>query len=81
MKRLFLLCLCAILLLTGCLPTPEVEVIPNKGEAKKWQVEAKPYVPEEQSEPAAAVEAPVEIEQQGGPLYESVMSIDLTHSR
>lgn len=70
MKRLFLLCLCAILLLIGCQPTPEVEVIPNKGEAKKWQVEAKPYVPEEQSEPAAAVEAPVEIEQQGGPLYE-----------
>lgn len=70
MKRLFLLCLCAILLLTGCLPTPEVEVIPNKGEAKKWQVEAKPYVPEEQPEPAAAMEAPVEIEQQGGPLYE-----------
>ena len=29
MKRLFLLCLCAILLLTGCLPTPEVEVIPG----------------------------------------------------
>ena len=70
MKRLFLLCLCAILLLTGCLPTPEVEVIPNKGEQKDWQVEAVPYVPEEQSEPAAAVEAPVEIEQQGGPLYE-----------
>ncbi len=69
MKRLIILLLCA-LLLTGCLPTPEVEVIPNKGEAKKWQVEAKPYVPEEQPEPAAAMEVPVEIEQQGGPLYE-----------
>ena len=70
MKRLFLLSLCAILLLTGCLPTPEVEVIPNKGEAKKWQVEAKPYVQEEQAEAAAPAEAPAVVEQQGGPLYE-----------
>ena len=53
MKRLFVLLLC-VLMLTGCLPTPEVEVIPNKGEQKEWQVEAKPYVPEEQPEPAAA---------------------------
>ena len=71
MKRLFLLCLCAILMLTGCLPTPEVEIIPNKGDLKEWQVEAEPYVPEEQ--PATAVPAentPIEIEQQGGPLYE-----------
>ena len=71
MKRLFLLCLCAMVLLTGCLPTPEVEIIPNKGDLKEWQVEAEPYVPEEQ--PATAVPAentPIEIEQQGGPLYE-----------
>ena len=70
MKRLFLLSLCAILLLTGCLPTPEVEVVPNKGEQKAWQVEAKPYAPEEQAEEAAPAEAPAVLEQQGGPLYE-----------
>ena len=58
MKRLFLLSLCAILLLTGCLPTPEVEVIPNKGELKTWQVEANPYVQEEQAEAAAPAAAP-----------------------
>ncbi|MBQ6146311.1 MAG: hypothetical protein IJI82_04700, partial [Clostridia bacterium] len=71
MKRLFLLCLCAILMLTGCLPTPEVEIIPNKGDQKDWQVEAEPYVSEVQ--PAATVpveEIPASIEQQGGPLYE-----------
>ncbi len=71
MKRLFRLCLCAMVLLTGCLPTPEVEIIPNKGDLKEWQVEAEPYVPEEQ--PATAVPAentPIEFEQQGGPLYE-----------
>ncbi|MBQ5523516.1 MAG: hypothetical protein IIT86_12060 [Oscillospiraceae bacterium] len=62
--------LCAILLLTGCLPTPEVEVVPNKGELKTWQVEAKPYVQEEQAEAAAPAEAPAVLEQQGGPLYE-----------
>ena len=61
-----MLCLC-LLLLGGCLPTPEVEVIPNKGEQKDWQVEAKPYVPEEET---SAEEAPAEIEQQGGSLYE-----------
>ena len=70
MKRLFLLSLCAILLLTGCLPTPEVEVVPNKGEQKAWQVEAMPYAPEEQAEEAAPAEAPAVVEQQGGPLYE-----------
>ena len=70
MKRVFLLSLCAVLLLTGCLPTPEVEVIPNKGEQKQWQAEAKPYVPEAEPETTAPAEAPVEIEQQGGPLYE-----------
>ena len=70
MKKSFVFIVALLLLLTACQPTPEVEVIPNKGEAKKWQVEAKPYVPEEQPEPAAAVEAPAEIEQQGGPLYE-----------
>jgi len=70
MKRLFLLSLCAIFLLTGCLPTPEVEVVPNKGEQKAWQVEAKPYVQEEQAEAAAPAEAPAVLEQQGGPLYE-----------
>ena len=61
-----MLCLC-LLLLGGCLPTPEVEVIPNKGEQKDWQVEAKPYVPEEET---SAEEVPAEIEQQGGSLYE-----------
>ncbi len=61
-----MLCLC-LLLLGGCLPTPEVEVIPNKGEQKDWQVEAKPYVPEEET---SAEEVPTEIEQQGGSLYE-----------
>ena len=63
MKKSFVFIVALLLLLTACQPTPEVEVIPNKGEAKKWQVEAKPYVPEEQPEPAAAVEAPAEIEQ------------------
>lgn len=66
MKRVVMLCLC-LLLLGGCLPTPEVEVIPNKGEQKDWQVEAKPYVPEEET---SAEEVPTEIEQQGGSLYE-----------
>ena len=66
MKRCVMLCLC-LLLLGGCLPTPEVEVIPNKGEQKDWQVEAKPYVPEEET---SAEEVPAEIEQQGGSLYE-----------
>ena len=59
------LLLCALLLI-GCLPTPEVEVIPNKGEQKEWQVEAAPYVPKETTPTG---EVPIEIEQQGGPLY------------
>ena len=71
MKRLFVLLLCA-LLLTGCLPTPEVEVIPNKGEQKEWQMEAKPYVPEEKAGDTAVVSAPTVIEKQGGPLYEII---------
>jgi|GEM_PF-3080420 len=74
MKQLFALLLCTLLLLTGCLPTPEVEIVPNKGEQKEWQVEAVPYVPEEQSateKPAQAEpQAADPIEQQGGPLYE-----------
>ena len=70
MKRLFLLSLCAILLLIGCQPTPEVEVIPNKGEQKAWQVEVKPYVPENEVEATTPAEAPAVLEQQGGPLYE-----------
>ena len=53
MKRLFVLSLCVLLLLTGCLPTPEVEIIPNKGDQKDWQAEAVPYVTEEQPETAA----------------------------
>ena len=69
MKRILFLLLCA-LLLTGCLPTPEVEIIPNKGDQKDWQVEAVPYVPEEASETAAPDDSPAPIEQQGGPLYE-----------
>ena len=69
MKRILFLLLCA-LLLTGCLPTPEVEIIPNKGEQKEWQTEAIPYVPEEQPEASAPDDSPVSIEQQGGPLYE-----------
>ncbi len=78
MKRPFLF-LCIFLLLTGCLPTPEVEVIPNKGEQKDWQVEAVPYVPTEEPSGAAQAEEPssldgsedtMQIEQQGGPLYE-----------
>lgn len=69
MKRLFILLMC-VLLLTGCLPTPEVEIIPNKGDQKDWQVEAVPYVPEEASETAAPDDSPAPIEQQGGPLYE-----------
>ena len=76
MKRLFLLCLCTVLLLTGCLPTPEVEIVPNKGEQKSWQMAAEPYVMEAQPQltvPAEEqAEEPVEIEQQGGPLYEMV---------
>ena len=71
MKRLFVLLLCA-LLLTGCLPTPEVEVIPNKGDQKDWQVEAVPYVPEDKTEEQDAVSAPVVMERQGGPLYEII---------
>ena len=78
MKRPFLF-LCAFLLLTGCLPTPEVEVIPNKGEQKEWQVEAVPYVPTKEPSGAAQAEEnsspdgsedTMQIEQQGGPLYE-----------
>ncbi len=67
MKRILFLLLCA-LLLTGCLPTPEVEIIPNKGDQKDWQVEAVPYVPEEASETAAPDHSPAPKEQQGGPL-------------
>lgn len=80
MKRLIVVLLCTMLL-AGCLPTPEVEVIPNKGEQKAWQVEAVPYVAEEQitaspealAEPpyaSASEEATTAIEKQGGPLYE-----------
>lgn len=69
MKRLFIILLCA-LLLTGCLPTPESEIIPNKAEQKEWQVEAVPYVPEEQNATAVPGDSPAPIEQQGGPLYE-----------
>ena len=78
MKRPFLF-LCIFLLLTGCLPTPEVEVIPNKGEQKAWQVEAVPYVPTKEPSGAAQAEEisssdgsedTMQIEQQGGPLYE-----------
>ena len=70
MKRMLSLWLCVLLLLTGCLPTPEVEIVPNKGEQKDWQVEAKPYVPEDQLIADEPSEVPAVIEQQGGPLYE-----------
>ena len=75
MKRLIILLLCA-LLLTGCLPTPEVEIIPNKGEQKTWQVEAQPYVPEQPTETAmpekslTATETTAEPEAHFSPLYE-----------
>ena len=76
MKRFFLMSLCALILLTGCLPTPEVEIIPNKGEQKTWQVEAQPYVPEQPTETAmpekslTATETTAEPEAHFSPLYE-----------
>ena len=70
MKKSLVIIVALLLLLTACLPTPEVEVVPNKGELKTWQVEANPYVQEEQAEAAAPAEAPAVLEQQGGPLYE-----------
>ena len=69
MKRLFALLIC-VLLLAGCLPTPEVEIIPNKGDQKEWQVEAVPYMPEQSPETDSPDDSPAPIEQQGGPLYE-----------
>ena len=76
MKRLFLMSLCALILMTGCLPTPEVEIVPNKGEQKAWQVEAQPYVPEEPTEMAISeessqsTETTAEPETHFSPLYE-----------
>ena len=73
MKRLTVLLLSA-LLLTGCLPTPEVEIIPNKGETKEWQVEAKPYVTEDRPQTPEPLKehSSLEYEQQKGPAYEFV---------
>ena len=65
-----------ILLLAGCVPTPDVEIIPNKGDQKEWQAEARPYLPED--DPPA--ETPVgdgptlEYEQQESPLYDLIDS-------
>ena len=73
MKRFFLMFAYSFLLLNlACQPTPEVEIIPNKGEQKDWQTEAVPYVPAEQPEAAATVEAPVGTEQKYSPLFELV---------
>ena len=71
MKRLFVLLLC-VLLLVGCQPTPEVEVIPNKGETKEWQVAAVPYDPEEQAEAPVLADTALAYEQQTGPVYEFI---------
>ena len=77
MKRFFLMFAYSFLLLNlACQPTPEVEIIPNKGEQKDWQTEAVPYVPEkqpaEQPEAAATVEASVGTERRHSPLFELV---------
>ena len=72
MKRVFVILLCALLLLTACVPTPEVEVIPNKGDEKDWQVEAHPYIPEVMTEPATFTDTSPSYEQQTGSLYELI---------
>lgn len=72
MKRLFTFFLCALLLLTGCLPTPEVEIVPNKGEAKEWQTEAQPYVADAEAATPIDEDDSLEYERQEGLLYEMI---------
>ena len=68
MKRIIVMLLLAALLF-GCVPTPEHEIVENKGDKKDWQTAAQP-ISDTVGVPA---EAPVETkdyEQQESPLYE-----------
>ena len=68
MKRMLVMLLLAALLF-GCVPTPEHEIIENKGDKKDWQVEAQPITDTLTLPEAAPVEF-TDYERQDGPLYE-----------
>ena len=69
MKKMFVVLLAAFLLL-ACQPTPEHEIIENKGEKKDWQTEAQP-LPDEAPTPVGEQTVPDrDYERQESPLYE-----------
>lgn len=70
MKKGLIILLCASFL--ACQPTPEVEFVPNKGDAQDWQQAAVPYEPEETTSSPDPFTPVSEYEQQNGPLYDRV---------
>ena len=68
MKRILVVLLLAALL-CGCLPTPEHEIVENKGDRKDWQTEAQPVSDTVGVSAGATVEC-TDYEQQTSPLYE-----------
>ncbi len=68
MKRMLIVLLLAAML-TGCVPTPEHEIVENKGDKKNWQTEAQP-ISDTVGMPADAPAEAKDYEQQESPLYE-----------
>ncbi len=69
MKRIVILLL-SLIMLAACQPTPEHEIVVNKGEKKDWQTEAKP-ISDEDLPPVNEQTATIwDYEEQESPLYE-----------
>ena len=68
MKRMLVMLLLAALLF-GCVPTPEHEIVENKGDKKDWQTAAQP-ISDTVGVPAEASVETKDYEQQESPLYE-----------
>ena len=68
MKRIIVILLLSAMLF-GCVPTPEHEIVENKGDKKDWQTEAQP-ISDTVGLPDGAPAVAAEYEQQESPLYE-----------
>ena len=70
MKRIYICILLLLAVCIGCVPTPEHEIVENKGDKKDWQVDAQPVFDTVLIPMDAEAVAAWDYEQQDSPLYE-----------